>query len=410
MFQPVSLFIGYRYSSSGRRSGFVSFITFFSIAGILLGVASLITVVSVMNGFESELKKRILGLVPHVMVSSESQSTLTNWRQLSETFTKLPHVKHATPINESEALIQSTSVVQMAMMQGITPELENHNIVAQRMTYGQLTDLSPEQYSVIIGEALGRQLNVTVGDNVRIILPNNTVFTPMGRMPVQRVFIIAGFFNVGSQVDNGMVYVHSANAAKLLRHQANSAEKLRLYLDDAFNVDQVISQISAEYPDYELQSWRDTQGHLFSAVQMEKKMMGLSLALIVAVAAFNIVSALVMVVIDKRAEIGILQTFGMTRAGIVKIFISQGMINGLWGALLGVLLGIGLAYNLNNILALTGINILGSGAVSQQLPIDIQAADVVMIAFSAIAMCFIATLYPAFNASNTKPAEVLRNE
>ena len=410
MFQPVSLFIGYRYSSSGHRSGFVSFITFFSIAGILLGVASLITVVSVMNGFESELKKRILGLVPHVMVSPADGSTLKNWQGLSEQLTALPHVKHATPINETEALLQSSTVVQMTMLQGITPKLEQHNIVAQRMTYGNLNELTPDKYTVIIGEALARQLNVVVGDKIRVLLPNKTVFTPMGRVPVQRIFTIAGLFHVGSQVDNSVVYMHSANAAKLLRHQPNQAEKLRLYLDDAFNVDNVVEQLSRDYPDYLFHSWRESQGHLFSAVQMEKKMMGLSLALIVAVAAFNIVSALVMVVIDKRAEIGILQTFGMTRAGIVKIFISQGMINGLWGAILGVLLGLLLTFNLNNLLAIAGINILGGGPSTQQLPIDIQPMHVVLIAVSAIVMCFLATLYPAYHASNTKPAEVLRNE
>ncbi|GAA5129916.1 lipoprotein-releasing ABC transporter permease subunit [Thalassotalea piscium] len=408
MFQPVSFFIGLRYSKSRSRTGFVSFITFFSIVGILLGVASLITVVSVMNGFEGELKKRILGLVPHVLVATKDQSPFEQWQPFREELLTVKHVKQVTPLIESEALVQSTSAIRMILMQGLIPEFEQHNIVANRMTYGQLHDLNTHRFSVVMGESLARELKVDIGEKVRLLLPNKTVFTPMGRMPMQRTFTLVGLFNVGSQVDDSMVYLTSESAAKMLRRQDNDISQLRLYLDDAFNVDYVIADLKQKFPQFKFTSWKVSQGSLFGAVKMEKNMMGLSLALIIAVAAFNIVSALVMVVIDKRGEIAILQTFGMTRYNIVKIFISQGMINGLWGTLFGVVLGVLLALNLNALLSALGLSLLGGG--SQELPIALNSLHVLVIAFSAIAMSFLATLYPAYHASKTLPAEVLRNE
>ncbi|GHE76866.1 lipoprotein-releasing ABC transporter permease subunit [Thalassotalea profundi] len=410
MFQPVSFFIGLRYSKSRSRTGFVSFITFFSIVGILLGVASLITVVSVMNGFEGELKKRILGLVPHVLISTKEQSSFEQWQTLRQDILAISHVNHVTPIIESEALIQSTKTIKMVQLQGLTPTLEQHNIVTSRMSYGELTDLDKHKYSVVMGESLARDLGVNIGDNVRLLLPNKTVFTPMGRMPMQRTFILVGLFNVGSQVDKDMVYLTNESAAKMLRRQHDDIRQLRLYLDDAFNADQVIEELKQGFPELNFSSWKSSQGSLFGAVQMEKNMMGLSLALIIAVAAFNIVSALVMVVIDKRGEIAILQTFGMTRANIVKIFISQGMINGLWGTLLGVVAGVLLTINLNSLISILGLNLLGAGSGAQQLPIALNGLDVLVIAIGALSMSFLATLYPAYHASKTQPAEVLRNE
>ncbi|XQW84010.1 lipoprotein-releasing ABC transporter permease subunit [Thalassotalea piscium] len=410
MFQPVSFFIGLRYSKSRSRTGFVSFITFFSIVGILLGVASLITVVSVMNGFEGELKKRILGLVPHVLVSTKDQTSIQQWQSLRQQFLTIKDVKQVTPMIESEALIQSKSAIRMVLMQGVKPELEKNNIVSSRMTFGQLTDLDKFGFSMVMGESLAREMNVNIGDKVRLLLPNKTVFTPMGRMPVQRTFTLVGLFDVGSQVDDSMVYLTTESATKMLRRQEGEIRQLRLYLDDAFDADTVISELEQHFPQFQFTSWKATQGSLFGAVKMEKNMMGLSLALIIAVAAFNIVSALVMVVIDKRGEIAILQTFGMTRASIVKIFISQGMINGLWGTLLGVITGVLLTTNLNSILSFLGLNLLGAGAGTQQLPIQLDSFHVLIIGLSALAMSFVATLYPAYHASKTQPAEVLRNE
>jgi lipoprotein-releasing system permease protein len=429
MFQPVSLFIGLRYSRSKNRAGFISFITFFSTVGILLGVASLITVVSVMNGFEGELKKRILGIVPHIIVTQESvaQESVTNknnvkvssfkeWPELRTQLLKQEHIQQVTPFLSSEALIQSSVNLQGVLLQGIIPEFEQQNIINSHMVSGSLSSLSEQAYRIVIGRSLANKLKVSMQDTVRLVLPNKTIFTPMGRVPVQRNFIISGIFNVGSQVDDAMVYVHSKYGAKLLRRKGDGIDQLRLYLDDAFNAKQVVNALTlADQADFPIKpltftTWNDSQGALFSAVNMEKKMMWLMLSLIVAVAAFNIVSALVMVVVEKQGEIGILQTLGLSRMGVVKIFITQGMVNGLWGVTLGSFFGVLLALNLNEILATFGLNILGAGYAAQLLPVRLEVYNVVVIVLTALAMCFFATLYPAFQASKTQPAEVLRNE
>ena len=406
MFQPVSIFIGLRYSRSSQRKGFVSFITFFSIIGIVLGVASLITVVSVMDGLEQEQKRRVLGLVPHVLMSPQ-QTHIDNWRELQQETLSLPDVKHVTPYQESEALIQSKTALQGVLVHGIMPEFEQHNIVNNAMEFGRLDYLNSQPFRMVLGQALARNLNVSLGDVVRLTLPNKTLFTPMGRVPVQRTFTVVGIFNVGSQVDESIVFINIKDGAKLHRKKGDGVNQLRLYLDDAFNAEHVISNLKIKYPDFRFVSWQDSQGALFSAVSMEKNLMWLMLSLIVAVAAFNIVSALVMVVIDKQGEISILQTLGLDRSGIVKIFITQGLTNGLWGVVLGVALGVVLTLNLNSIFMLLGVSLLGAG---QELPIALDVKNILVIVGSALAMSFIATLYPAYRAAQTQPAEVLRHE
>lgn len=446
MFQPISIFIGLRYSRSKSHTGFISFITFFSTVGILLGVASLITVVSVMNGFEGELKKRILGIVPHVIVSDfiDNDATMLQkqrWPALRERLLTHPHVLQVTPFLESEALIQSASGLQGVLVQGIMPKYEQTNIINTHMVAGSMEMLAKQSYSLIIGQSLANNLQVSLGDEVRLVLPNKSVFTPMGRIPVQRVFTIAGIFNIGSQVDDAMVYVDSRYGAKLLRRTGDGIDKLRLYLDDAFNAKGVVKALeknqqallqsttkstaqsttqstvqstrhSAEndtaISSARFSTWDESQGALFSAVKMEKNMMWLMLSLIIAVAAFNIVSALVMVVVEKQAEIGILQTLGLARAEVIKIFITQGMVNGLWGVSLGGLLGVVLALNLNDIMSVIGVHLFGFGM--QKLPVKLELLDVLTIILSALAMSFLATLYPAYQASTTQPAQVLRNE
>ena len=429
MFQPISIFIGLRYSRSKSHTGFVSFITFFSTVGILLGVAALITVVSVMNGFEGELKKRILGIVPHVIVSDFTDKKMnkensgqqsSGWPALREELLTQPHVLQVTPFLESEALIQSVKGLQGVLVQGIMPKYEQTNIITTHMVAGSMEMLSKQPYSLILGQSLANKLQVTLGDEVRLVLPNKSVFTPMGRIPVQRVFTIVGIFHLGSQVDDAMVYVDSRYGAKLLRRTGDGIEKLRLYLDDAFNAKSVVKSLEKKQRNKQalpqnkivhlasFSTWDESQGALFSAVKMEKNMMWLMLSLIVAVAAFNIVSALVMVVVEKQAEIGILQTLGLARIDVIKIFITQGMINGLWGVSLGSIFGMILALNLNDIMLVIGVNLFGFGM--QELPVKLEFLDVLTIIFSALVMSFLATLYPAYQASTTQPAQVLRNE
>jgi lipoprotein-releasing system permease protein len=418
MFLPVSFFIGLRYSTSQRNSGFVSFITFFSIAGIVLGVASLITVVSVMNGFEGELKKRILGIVPHIIVELDTKkeaiqfnsNTVETWQETRLKLLNIPHVKQVTPLLETESLIQSNKALQGVLLVGIIPDFEQHNIINSHMVSGDLTRLNDMPYSVVIGKTLAYKLNVTLGDKVRIILPNRTLFTPMGRIPVQRTFKIVGVFNVGSEVDGSVVYIDSKHGAKLLKQKGDGISHLRLYLDDAFNANTVSTLLDSNMPELKLSTWNDSQGALFSAVKMEKNMMWLMLSLIIAVAAFNIISALVMVVIDKQGEIGILQTLGMNRKNILHIFIVQGVSNGLWGVFFGTIIGTIITFNLNNILSAIGVSILGTAFAGQDLPIDFNVTHVIIIISSALFTSFLATLYPAYKASQTLPAEVLRNE
>ncbi|WP_085297772.1 lipoprotein-releasing ABC transporter permease subunit [Cognaticolwellia mytili] len=406
MFQPVSVYIGLRYSRSNHGKGFVSFITFFSIIGIMLGVASLITVVSVMDGLEQEQKRRVLGLVPHVLISPE-KAKFRSWQALQAELDVLPEIKKVTPFQESEALIQSKSALQGVLVHGILPEYEQHSIIQSSMEYGQLSRLSDEPFGLVLGQALARNLKVSLGDVVRLTLPNKTLFTPMGRVPVHRTFTVVGIFNVGSQVDGSIVYINIEDGAKLHRKKGDGVEQLRLYLNDAFNAQRVITQLILKYPDYSYVSWQESQGALFAAVGMEKKMMWLMLSLIVAVAAFNIVSALVMVVIDKQGEISILQTLGLNRSGIIKIFITQGLTNGIWGVILGVTLGVIATLNLNSLFELFGVSLLGAGQV---LPVALDAMNIATIVGSALLMSFIATLYPAYRAAQTQPAEVLRNE
>ncbi|KGJ87461.1 lipoprotein-releasing ABC transporter permease subunit [Thalassotalea sp. ND16A] len=413
MFQPVSLFIGFRYSRSQNRSGFVSFITFFSIAGILLGVASLITVASVMNGFEGQLKQRILGLVPHVLVQSTEKGGIDNWPELISQLETAEQVQGATPYLESEAFIQSPDKLSGVLMQGIYPEHEQqYSLLNDNMQVGQLADLIAGEYRVIMGVALARKLGIRIGEQVRIALPNKTIFTPMGRVPVQRKFTLVAVFHLGSQVDDHMVLIHGQDAARLLRKDKASVDNIRLYLDDAFDAKLIAQQFAdkADLAHLKFTTWDKSQGNLFAAVQIEKNMMWLMLGLIVAVAAFNIVSALVMVVIDKQGEIGILQTLGLKPRQVLQIFITQGMVNGFWGVLLGSLLGVIFTLNINSVLSLFGVNILGSGFVMQTLPIDLQYPQVIIIIITALLMSFTATLYPAYRASKTQPAEVLRHE
>ena len=258
MFQPVSLFIGLRYSRSKNRAGFISFITFFSTVGILLGVASLITVVSVMNGFEGELKKRILGIVPHVIVTQEhitqedvtekqkvKVSSFKEWPELRTQLLQQKHIEQVTPFLSSEALIQSSVNLQGVLLQGIIPEFEESNIINSHMLSGSLSSLSEQAYNIIIGRSLADKLKVSMQDTVRMVLPNKTIFTPLGRVPVQRNFIVSGIFEIGSQVDDSVVYVHSQYGAKLLRRKGDGIDQLRLYLDDAFNATNVVNTLTS---------------------------------------------------------------------------------------------------------------------------------------------------------------------
>lgn len=371
-------------------------------AGITLGVIALVTVISVMNGFEKELKNRILGVIPHIIVSSNKPLSSLN---------QFEHVSSVVPFRSTQALLQTNGQLQAVQVQGILPDASRANsTVANAVVQGSYDYLQAGEYQVLLGRQLAQQLNLVVGNKLKLLLAERTTYTPLGRMSVQRNFVVGGIFDSGSEVDASVAVIHLEDLKRLLRTPAEQ-NSWRLYLDDAFDAETVSQAIVKTFPDAELVDWRESQGELFAAVKMEKNIMWLMLALIIAVAVFNIVSALVMMVNERRNEIATLQTIGMTRTSILCLFVYQGMFKGCGGAIIGTLCALLLCRYLNPIMEFLGIGIFNGPAYQMQgLPIDVQAHQVILIAVSAIVMSFLATLYPAFRAANLQPAEVLKHE
>lgn len=403
MFYPVSAFIGLRYAKASKGSHFIAFINFFSVVGIALGLMALITVLSVMNGFEGELKLRNLGITPHILVEPLADPKAENID-----FESIPSVLVASEFIESEGLIQSSQGLQGVMFQGVQPNvMDQSSIVAENMLVGQFSNLKQGEYGVIIGRALSLKLNLRVGDRARLLASENSYFGPFGRMYSQRVFKVVGIFSMSSALDDKVVMLHINDAARLMRDNTQNLAKTRLFLDDAFNYKKVVQVLDSN--GYQSTNWRDRQGVLFDAVKMEKNMMSLMLLLIIAVAAFNIVSALVMVVSEKQGDIAILLTQGMTRTQVMWIFLFNGAYNGIKGTLIGVLLGMLTVSQINNIIILLNIPIY-FGANGQGLPIDLQWSQVVFLIATSLVLCFLASVYPAFRAVKVEPAQALKYE
>ncbi|WP_026374585.1 lipoprotein-releasing ABC transporter permease subunit [Aestuariibacter salexigens] len=401
MFTPVSAFIGLRYARSGKGNSFISFINRFSVAGITLGLAALITSLSVMNGLEAQLKQRILGLMPHVVTTAGQVPDITE-KPLSD------HVSDVLPYIETEAVLQSRSGLQGVMIQGLeVQQTPPFDLLRKHMVAGQLDSLKVGQYHLVIGRRLATKLGLNIGDQVRLISASASTFTPFGRLPSQRLFTVSAIYDIGSEYDDKVVLANLADIARLLRSPLEKVQQSRLYLNDAFDYQTTTQYLDRQSINYV--SWRDRQGPLFDAVKMEKNMMALMLILVIAVAAFNIVSALVMVVTEKQSDIAILRTQGMSRERVMAIFLINGCYNGLKGALFGLIVGLLLVSQLNNILALAGSPIAldanGSG-----LPIDVQWHQIVTVTLSSTLLCFLATLYPAYKAVKIAPAQVLRYE
>lgn len=414
MFTPAPLFIGLRYAKASKGNGFVSFINFFSTAGITIGVMALIIVVSVMNGFERELKSRILGLVPQLVLTQQALLSPQQQQVAMNRAAQHTSVTGATPFIESQALIQSESEMTGVKMIGINPEAERGiSALSHAMVAGELTDLTKHKYQVILSQALAYKLGISIGDSVRLSVMKGARYTPMGQMPSQRRFVVAGLFHLGSEADLAYVYVGLNDAARMIRTRAGHAEGVRLYLHDAFQAERVSQEFqqSSAWKGWNIESWQLSYGDLFAAVKMEKGMMWLLLLLIIAVAAFNIVSALFLIVANKQADVAILQTLGLTPSQITQIFMVQGCAQGVLGALLGTGLGLLAAMNLDAILHTTGMQVAATpGYSSQSLPVDIQTAQICWIVTLAICMSFLATLYPARQAAAVMPAEALRYE
>ena len=410
---PLTFFIGLRYARSKRRNHFVSFITLTSVVGMALGVAVLILVLSVMNGFEREFRERILGLVPQATLNG--YDAIPDWEALRPVIEQHPQVAGLAPYVQGQAMLMHGSEVSGVLVNGILPAQESQvSIVAGKMVEGELTTLSGGGFGMVLGQKLADKLGARPGDKVTMILPEATA-SLAGIFPRLKRFEVTGIFATGSELDEGYTYIHIEDAAKLYRLNGG-VQGVRLKLHDVFAAYETVWQLINQLPNgYWGSDWTRSYGNLFQAIQLSKSMNGLILILIVAVAAFNIVSTLVMVVTDKRASIAILRTMGASSRQVMAVFMVQGSVIGLLGTGLGLLLGSLLAAATGDIIAWIetafSIQFLNSDVYFiTDVPSQLLVADLVTIASVSLLLSFLATLYPSWRASRVRPAQALRYE
>ncbi len=414
MFRPLSFYIGLRYTAAKRRNHFISFISLTSMLGLMLGVAVLIIVLSVMNGFDRELKQRILGMVPHATIQGAS-GPLEDWEEIDRRVQEHPRVLAAAPFIQGQGMVTGGGDVRGVMLSGILPEEEaSVSIIENHFIEGDLDQLKSGEFGIIIGRLMASSLRLQVGDKLTVVLPEASV-TPAGVLPRLKRFTVKGIFSVGAELDGNYALIHMDDAARLMR-TGGRAEGVRLLVDDLFAAPRVVNQVAQELGGrYYVSDWTRTHGNLFQAIRMEKTMIGLLLMFIVAVAAFNIVSTLVMVVTDKTADIAILRTMGATPGRVMRIFIIQGAVIGVFGTLMGTALGILGALNISAFIAWLE-NLMGHQFLSADvyfisyLPSQLQWSDVAVISSAGLVLSLLATIYPAWRASRIEPAEALRYE
>lgn len=405
--------IGLRYTSAKRRNHFISFISLTSMVGLIIGVALLITVLSVMNGFDRELQQRILGMVPHAVI--KPYSDMRDWRSLKTSVLGNDKVLAAAPFINAQGMLTRNGAVHGVQLNGILPEEEQSvSIISNHMVTGTLDDLKAGEFGMIIGEILSRQLRVSVGDKVTVVLPEASL-TPAGVFPRLKRFTVKGIFSVGADLDSSLTMIHMSDAAKILRIKG-SVHGLRLKMHDLFDAPYVAQEIAMNLDEgYYSVDWTRTHGNLFQAIRMEKTMIGLLLMVIVAVAAFNIISTLVMVVTDKKADIAILRTMGASPKAIMGIFVVQGAYIGVVGTVVGTAVGVLLALNVSDIIkgieSLLQMQFLNPDVYFiSDLPSQLLWDDVMVTSGTALVLSLLATLYPAWKASKVQPAEALRYE
>ncbi|MDQ3797688.1 MAG: lipoprotein-releasing ABC transporter permease subunit [Pseudomonadota bacterium] len=416
MFRPLELYIGLRYTRAKRRNHFISFISLVSTLGVALGIIVMITVLSVMNGFQTEVRDRILGMASHATITGLS-GKLFDWRALARRIASQPDLVGSAPFIEGQAMLVNGQQVSGALLHGVLPAREPQvSDVGEHMKYGRLSDLIAGEYKIILGSELAAALDVLPGDKIMVVTPEATV-TPAGILPRLRRFIVGGIFEVGMQeYDRTAAFIHIKDAARLFELPNGAISGLRLRLKDMFSAPAISRELMQQLGGrYWVTDW--TQGHanFFRAVKMEKTIMFIIMLLIIAVAAFNIVSTLIMLVTDKQADIAILRTLGLTPRQVMSIFIIQGTIIGLAGVLLGVLGGTSLALNLESLVAwlehLLGTHFLSPDVYYiSELPSDVQLGDVLRISIAAFLLSVVATLYPAWRAARTQPAAALHYE
>lgn len=418
---PFELFVGWRYTRAKRKNHFISFISLTSMIGIALGVAALIVVLSVMNGFQKELRTRILGVASHLEITG-GNNQLADWQRVAEFSAKQAHVLASAPYITAQGMLSYDQGVQGAIIRGVVPEAEDKVAdLGKHMKAGSLNDLRAGEFGIVLGADLAYALGAQIGDKVVVMAPQGQ-FTPTGVVPRLKQFTLVGLFQIGMyEYDAGLALIHIDDAAKLYRMGQN-VSGVRLKLNDLFDAPTIAAAMSAKlnnvsnpYDNYFVTDWTRQHANFFRAVQMEKRVMFIILTLIVAVAAFNIVSTLVMAVTDKRADIAIMRTFGASPSSIMKIFMVQGALIGIIGTVLGAFFGILLALNIETIIPfierLFQVQFLAKDVYYiSDLPSDLVWSDVTTIVMTSFALSLLATIYPSYKASKINPAEALRYE
>src|SRR5882724_10653902 len=415
MFQPVPVFVGLRYSLAREHSFFVSFITWVSLVGVALGVAALITVLSVMNGLESELRTRLLSLTAHASLNAAG-APIRDWRNRIQRLTGAPGLVGAAPFLDTDAMLSRQPSMSGAIVRGIDPDLEGQvSSIADGMREGKLSDLTPGSNRMILGRILAYQLQVGVGDQVTVMIPGNAAGANDAIVPRLRDFQVAGIFEVGLQELDGVVALVNLQDAEAFRG-LDGPTGIRLKFYDVLKAPELARNTAARLaPGLAVRDWTEDNEAYFRAIRIEKTMMGLILMLIVAVAVFNIVATLIMVVNDKRTDIAILRTLGLSPRGVVAVFMTQGVLIGWIGTALGVGLGLALSLNVDVIVPFLeqtfGFHFMDPDVYYiSGIPSELHPPDVVRIAIAALLLTFVATVYPAYQASRTQPAEALRYE
>jgi lipoprotein-releasing system permease protein len=409
------LFIGLRYTRSRQRTRFISVISLISIVGIALGMTVLITVLSVFNGFQREVRTRMLSAVAHVQVSDLNER-LSDWRAVADAVKRHPEVKATAPYVTAQGLLTSGGNVHGAFLRGIVPELEDTvDDLSRNMRTGQLSALKPGEFSIILGDALARQLGVVPGDVIVLVAPQGQV-TPAGVIPRLRQFTVVGTFNVGHyEIDSTLGLIHMEDAQRLYR-MGTDVTGVRVKLDDLFKAPQVARELlPLLQPTNTVLDWTRMNATYFRAVDLEKRMMSLLLFFIIAIAAFNLVSSLFMVVKEKNADIAILRTLGASPGGVLRVFMIQGVLIGFVGVLFGIVFGIIGALNVDTIVSFVeqifGFKFLPVDVYQiSDLPSELRAQDVIVTAITAFVLASLATIYPSWRASKVNPAEALRYE
>ncbi len=409
------ILVGLRYTRAKRRNHFISFISLISMAGIALGVAALIVVLSVMNGFQTEIRTRILGIASHVQIA-DARGALADWQDVARAASNNSHVLAAAPYVNGQGMLSFGRMARGVLVRGVLPAHEARvTDIGQHMSAGRLEALEPGAFGIIPGADLARALGAVVGDKVALIIPQGNV-TPAGVVPRLKQFTVVGIFNVGySEADAALALVHLTDAQRLYQ-TGDGVSGVRLKLDDLFEARTVAREVTVNLDrDLYAYDWTRTNPNLFRAIQIEKRMMFIIMVLIITVAAFNVVSTLVMLVTDKQADIAILRTLGAAPGSIMQIFMVQGAVIGVIGTLLGVAGGVALALNIETVVpaleSVLGFKFLAKDVyMIPELPSKVEAPDVTVITVVSLLLSFLATLYPSWRASRVNPAEALRYE